>query len=241
MASNRQLIAGNWKANGSLELIDSWKGFAAPAAIEALLCVPAPYLRAAAGIQDVAIGAQDLDDVDDGAHTGCVTARMLVDLKCGWTLVGHSERRQAGESDELAGAKLARSLGAGLSVILCVGESQAEREGGKLEQTLERQLAAALPAAWPASCELAVAYEPVWAIGTGLAASPADAQQACAWIRSRLQTAAGDAKIRILYGGSVKPDNAAGFLNQPDIDGLLVGGASLQAASFSAICAAAAP
>lgn len=241
MANNRQLIAGNWKANGSLELIDSWKDFAAPAAIEALLCVPAPYLRAAAGIQDVAIGAQDLDDVDDGAHTGCVTARMLADLKCGWTLVGHSERRQAGESDALAGAKTARALGAGLSVILCAGESQAEREGGKLEQTLERQLAAALPAAWPASGELAVAYEPVWAIGTGLAASPADAQQACAWIRSRLRAAAGDGKIRILYGGSVKPDNAAGFLNQPDIDGLLVGGASLQASSFSAICAAAAP
>lgn len=237
--SDRLLIAGNWKANGSLAMIDAWGAeFKAPAGLDAVVFAPAPYLRhAAARIAGAAVGAQDLDDVDDGAHTGCVTARMLADLGCRWTLAGHSERRQAGESGVLAGAKLARAAAAGVSVVLCVGESQAEREAGRLEEVLRVQLDEGLPAAWPAGVEVAIAYEPVWAIGTGLAASAADAQQAGAWIRSCLAERGVDGKIRILYGGSVKPGNAAGFVGQPDIDGLLVGGASLEPGSFSAICA----
>ncbi|MEZ4330738.1 MAG: triose-phosphate isomerase [Myxococcota bacterium] len=203
-------------------------------------------LRHALGGSPVALAAQDVHEAAEGAYTGEVSLAMLEDLGCRYVLVGHSERRQLfGESDERVAAKLAAVLESSICPILCVGETLAEREAGRVEAVLERQLAgpierfaqrtAARATAPPPA--LVVAYEPVWAIGTGRVATPATAQAAHATIRHRLEGALGPrgSAIRILYGGSVKPDNARSLIEQPDIDGALVGGASLDPEHFASI------
>ena len=246
----KPLIAANWKMNGSFASNAEWiAGFRSLAAVaggrDIVVCAPFPYLsQVTVGLSGVgvAVGAQDLSAEEPGAHTGCVAAEMLVDVGVQWVIVGHSERRQRrGENDALVAAKAARALALGLRPIVCVGETLAEREEGQAVEVVARQLAAIL-----AGCELArlatgvIAYEPVWAIGTGHTASPAQAQEIHALIRGELgrrsvEVARG---MRILYGGSVKAANAPELMAQPDIDGALVGGASLNASEFAAICAA---
>jgi triosephosphate isomerase len=193
----------------------------------------------------VGLGGQDLHPEQAGAHTGDVSGAQLRDAGCGWVLVGHSERRRDhGEDDALVAKKLATARRCGLAAVLCLGETREERRAGRTLEVLERQLAAALAAA-PASGEgWVVAYEPVWAIGTGDTATPEQAQEAHAFLRARLAALGSPelaSSLRLLYGGSVKPDNAAELFAQPDVDGFLVGGASLDAAKFLAIihaCAA---
>lgn len=223
---------------------------AAPTA-EIVICPPhiliAGVVEALAG-SAIQVGAQDVDAADDGAFTGQTSARMLADAGCDYVIVGHSERRALyAESDESAARKAVAALAFGLRPILCVGETRDQREAGDTEAVLGRQVDALLAAldgadakAQSARAEIVIAYEPVWAIGTGLTATPAQAQHAHHFIRARL--AAFDARLadcRIVYGGSMKPTNAAGLLAQPDIDGGLIGGASLNAADFLAICKAA--
>ena len=217
-------------------------------AAEVWVCPPFPYLgdvhRALAGSR-ISLGSQDVCAETQGAFTGEVSAAMLKDVGCAGSIVGHSERRALfGESDQLVARKFAAVLAAGLTPILCVGEQLAEREAGKTFEVVDRQLDAVLDLSGVAAFNRAViAYEPVWAIGTGKTATPEQAQQVHAFIRSEI--AAYDATIAgslpILYGGSVKADNAAALFTQPDVDGGLVGGASLVAADFNAIAAAAAP
>jgi len=240
-----KLIAGNWKMNGSLqsaaELIDAIKAGDAGRA-ELVVCPPAVYLMKVGGMLDgssIALGAQNVCDHDNGAFTGEVSAAMLVECGCRYVIVGHSERRSLyGESDELVAARFAMGQKGGLVPILCVGETLAEREQGITEQVVARQLDAVVDACGIGALESAVvAYEPVWAIGTGRVATPEQAQAVHEFIRARL--AAADAalaqRLRILYGGSMKPSNAAELLSQPDIDGGLIGGASLQAEDFLGI------
>jgi len=210
------------------------------------VCPPYPYLGLAAARlsgSPIGWGAQDVSEHGQGAYTGEVSAAMLADLGCTWVLVGHSERRTLfGETDALVAAKAARALAAGLVPVVCVGETLAEREAGQTEAVLARQVDAVCGVLAGAGGRFVLAYEPVWAIGTGLTASPEQAQAAHALIRARL--AAGGvveaAGIRVLYGGSVKPANAGALLSQPDVDGGLIGGASLDANDFLAICRAAA-
>ena len=250
--SRTYLVAGNWKMHGSLamtaELIAGIRdGLAAAQKVEALVCPPYPYLAAAAqaiGGSPLALGAQNLADQDkQGAYTGEVLGSMLVELGCRYVIVGHSERRAYyGETDAIVARKTGVAQGLGLVPIVCVGETLAEREAGETEAVIGRQLDAVLDGCGVAAfARLVVAYEPVWAIGTGRTASPEQAQDVHALIRARV--AARDAKIgasvRILYGGSVKPDNAAAIFSKPDVDGGLIGGAALKAADFLAICAAA--
>lgn len=202
-----------------------------------------PLSRALLG-SPVAWAAQNVHPEAEGAFTGEVSAPMLADLGCAYAIVGHSERRQLfGESSSFVARKVAALLAAGLRPIVCVGERLEEREAGRAREVVERQLEESLPEV-PAGREpeLVVAYEPVWAIGTGRTATPALAGEAHGWIRERLRARFGGAadRIRIQYGGSVKPDNAAALLAEPEIDGALVGGASLDPASFAAIAAAAA-
>lgn len=217
-----------------------------PADVAVLLLPPATYLNGLKTLLEgtaIGVGAQNLHPESKGAFTGEVAAEMISDLGVAWTLVGHSERRQMfGESDDLVARKYQAALRAGLRPILCVGETLAEREAGNAESVVERQLGAVIGAVdQPGLSAGVVAYEPVWAIGTGRTATPAQAQEMHAVIRARLadvSPAMADT-IPILYGGSVKPDNAAELFEQPDIDGGLVGGASLEAVSFAAIVAAA--
>lgn len=247
----RNLVAGNWKMNGSRAMAAAWcadvAGNIGPAgAGEVAVCPPHILIAAVVGAlagSSVRVGAQDVDVNDNGAFTGQTSARLIADSGCRYVIVGHSERRAGyGESDQLVARKAGAALAFGLRPIICVGETRAQREAGDTEAVVGRQLAALLagivPEAWP---EVVIAYEPVWAIGTGLTAAPDQAQQVHRFIRQRL--AARDARIaaqcRILYGGSMKPDNAAQLIDQPDIDGGLVGGASLDAGDFLAICAAA--
>ena len=214
--------------------------------VDVVVCPPYPYLaQAVAALRGaaVAVGGQDLCAFKDGAYTGEVSASMLLDIGCAWVIVGHSERRALyGEGDSLVARKFAAAQARGLSPILCVGESLAEREAGQTTAVVARQLDAVLELAGAAALATAVlAYEPVWAIGTGRNATPGQAQEVHAFIRGRI--AARDAKIagqvRILYGGSVKAGNAAELFAQPDVDGGLIGGASLKADEFLAIVAAA--
>ena len=250
--SRKYLVAGNWKMHGSraltAELIAGIRaGLASVPAVEALVCPPFPYLdsaRTQIGDSALALGAQNLSDQDkQGAYTGEVLGTMLAELGCSHVIVGHSERRAYyGETDAVVARKTQVAQALGLIPIVCVGETLAEREAGETEAVVGRQLAAVLDACGVAAFErLVVAYEPVWAIGTGRTASPEQAQEVHAYIRARV--AARDAKIanslRILYGGSVKPDNAVAIFSQPDVDGGLIGGAALKAADFLAICAAA--
>ncbi|MEQ8769326.1 MAG: triose-phosphate isomerase [Phycisphaerales bacterium] len=243
-------VGGNWKMNtngaSGADLAASVAA-AADDAVQVAVFPPFPYLtrvgEALAG-SGVMLGAQDVSDQDDGAFTGEVSAAMLLDCGVKTVLVGHSERRHAiGESDELCNAKVLKALSAGLDVVLCVGEKLEEREARQTDAVNERQIRAGL-AGVPAAdmARVTIAYEPVWAIGTGKTATPDDAQDAHAKIRTLVasmydQTVA-DA-VRIQYGGSVKPGNAAELFAQPDIDGGLIGGASLKADDFAAICEAA--
>ncbi len=231
------LIAGNWKMHkGPDEAAAFCRALAAqelPEGVDVAVCPPAVSLQAAvqtlAGT-DVAVCAQNVHWESEGAFTGEISAEMLQEVGAYGTLVGHSERRQHfGETDETVGRRATAALEAGLWVIACVGETEAEREAGETEAVLRRQVSVL-----EGHDRLVVAYEPVWAIGTGRTATPEIAQEAHAFIRSLLEAP-------VLYGGSVKPDNAAELLALPDVDGALVGGASLDVDSFVAICRAAAP
>lgn len=218
----------------------------APAEVDVVVFPPFPYLADLATRHGaaLALGGQDVSEhTEPGAFTSEVAASMLIDVGCHWTLVGHSERRaHHADSDACVAAKFAAACAGGLTPVLCVGETLQEREDGQTEAVIARQLDAILDTQGSAPfAEAVIAYEPVWAIGTGRSASPEQAQQVHAFIRSQL--AKRDAKIaaltRIVYGGSVKPSNAQELLAQPDVDGGLIGGASLVAADFLAICAAA--
>jgi triosephosphate isomerase len=245
----KKLVAGNWKMHGSLAenaaLLDAIKP--ALAGIDAAVCVPFPYLaqvQAALAGSSIAWGAQNLSEQAKGAFTGEVSASMLLDFGCRYVIVGHSERRSLyGEHDEVVAKKYVAAQAAGLVPILCVGESLQEREAGVTETVVARQLDAVIAAAGVASLARAVvAYEPVWAIGTGKTATPEQAQAVHAFIRGKIAVLdAGVAEgLVIQYGGSVKAANAAKLMAQPDIDGGLIGGASLIAEEFIAICRAAA-
>jgi triosephosphate isomerase len=246
----RQIIAGNWKMHGSraenAALIDAIVHKLPDSGADVWVCPPFPYLaevgRSLAGSR-IALGAQDVCAETQGAFTGEVSAAMLRDVGCAGSIVGHSERRALfGESDQLVARKFAALLAAGLTPILCVGELLAEREAGKTFEVVDRQLDAVLDLSGVAVFSRAIiAYEPVWAIGTGKTASPQQVEEVHAHIRGRI--AGRDAKIaalvRIQYGGSVKAANAAELFSMPDVDGGLIGGASLKAEDFLAIVAAA--
>lgn len=247
----RRIVAGNWKLHGdrrfACALVEELAAVAAPAGVERIILPPLPYLGDLADRFDgrgLQFGAQDVSANEQGAYTGEVSAAMLVDVGARYGLVGHSERRQHhGESSEVVAAKFFAAKKAGLTPILCVGESLHEREAGQTEWRIEEQLEPIFASGGlQAFAGAIVAYEPVWAIGTGRTATPAQAQSVHAFIRG--EVAARDAKIAdslpILYGGSVKPDNATTLFSQPDVDGGLVGGASLVARDFLAIVAAAA-
>jgi triosephosphate isomerase len=220
-----KLIAGNWKMfKGPVETLAFFDAFEAPTGVDVVLCPAFVSLEAAVG-EEWPIYAQNVHWADDGAFTGEISARMLVELGVQGALVGHSERRlYFGETDETVRLRAEAALAAGLGVIACVGETEAEREADRTESVLRRQVAVL-----PRHEALVIAYEPVWAIGTGKTATPEMAQDAHALIKSLHDT-------RVLYGGSVKPENAAELLAQPAIDGALVGGASLDADSFSSLC-----
>ncbi|MGE5792746.1 MAG: triose-phosphate isomerase [Bacteroidota bacterium] len=248
----KRLVAGNWKMHGSLaanqRLLESVKAGAASApGVDSAVCVPFPYLHQAAAVlggSAVAWGAQTLSEHDAGAYTGEVSGAMLRELGCRYVIVGHSERRQLyGERDAQVAAKFGAAQRVGLVPILCVGETLAEREQGATEEVVGRQLQAVLHASGVgAFADAVIAYEPVWAIGTGRTATPEQAQALHAFIRGRVAAAdpglAGE--LPVLYGGSVKPANAAALFAMPDIDGGLIGGAALVAEDFLAICRAAA-
>lgn len=246
----RKLIAGNWKMNGSLAanalLLGDIKAELGQPACDVAVCVPTPYLpqcQATLTVSPVRWGAQDLSTHESGAYTGEVSAAMIADFACTYAIVGHSERRSYhAETDEMVAAKTARALAAGLIPIVCVGETLAEREAGKTEEVVARQIDAVL-AVLDADrlARIVIAYEPVWAIGTGKTATPQMAQDVHAMLRNRLalKNSHAAAVVKILYGGSMKPENARELLAMPDIDGGLIGGASLRAADFLAIVRAA--
>ena len=243
----RKFVAGNWKMHGNhsanAELL---AGIAAarPFGCDVAVCVPFPYLAetavALAGT-DLRWGAQDVSAQSQGAYTGEVSAAMLAEFGCRYAIVGHSERRQHhAETDQGVADKAKAALARGITPIVCVGETLAQREAGETETVVKRQLSAVIHALGHCVGEMVVAYEPVWAIGTGKVATPEQAQAVHALLRAQLKAATPQADaMKILYGGSMKPDNAAVLLAQPDIDGGLIGGASLKAADFVAICRAA--
>lgn len=245
------MVAGNWKMNGTRweaeNLVRSIKEAEPdPAAVEILVCPPFTAIDAVARVlkgSPIRYGAQNLFWEKSGAFTGEISGEMLRDLGCRYVILGHSERRQIfGESDQDVARKYAAAKRAGLNPVLCVGETEEERNQGITEQVVSRQLQAVLRETDPASFHGAViAYEPVWAIGTGLTATPAQAQQVHAFLRTELQAfdEGAAANTRILYGGSVKAENATEIFCQPDIDGGLIGGASLKAEDFLRICNAA--
>ena len=238
----KKLIAGNWKMNGSLAanaaLIGELLAGIGQPACDVAVCVPAVYLAQVqlllAGQGGIALGAQDVSQHESGAYTGDVSAAMLKELGARYVIVGHSERRQyQGETDAQVAIKAQRALAAGLTPIVCVGETLREREQGETESVVSRQLSAVIQLNGERLVDLVVAYEPVWAIGTGRTATPEQAQTVHAALRALL--AAADlqaAGVRILYGGSMNAGNAAELLAQPDIDGGLIGGASLKARDF---------
>ncbi len=244
VARKQRLVIGNWKMNGSLaqnaSLLDGLRAYPG-GACDLAVCVPYPYLaQAAYGLHNTAFGfgAQDVSQHDQGAYTGDVSAAMLADMGCQWVLVGHSERRQHhAETDQQVANKAQAALNAGLTPVVCVGETLAEQSAGHTLGVVARQLAPVLALGADAVNQLVVAYEPVWAIGTGKTATPQQAQDVHAAIRASLDSV-GAGQVRILYGGSVNAGNAASLFAMPDIDGALVGGASLQASEFLAIAAA---
>jgi triosephosphate isomerase len=243
------LVAGNWKMNGSLEsnqaLLEGVKAGISGITAQVVVCPPAIYIAQAAHVlagSDVAWGGQNLSQEAAGAFTGEISAAMLLDFDSRYVIVGHSERRSLyGESDELVAEKFAAAQAVGLIPILCVGELLEEREAEQTEAVVARQVNAVIDKVGMATLSAGViAYEPVWAIGTGKTASPQQAQDVHAFIRQGLaeRDATVAEKMQILYGGSVKPDNAAELFAMPDIDGGLIGGASLDAEDFLAICRA---
>ncbi len=254
MRVRERLVAGNWKMNGTLAsaraLIEGLRRELMPlTGVKVAVCPAFVHLRDVAALlsdmpvtRRICLGAQNLSPHPPGAHTGEVEGGMLKELGCRYVIVGHSERRrEEGETDEIVAAKFARAHEVGLTPILCVGETLAERESGATEQVVARQLDAVLSGGAKVFAEAVIAYEPVWAIGTGRVAEPAQAQAVHAFLRRRLagHDAGAAARARILYGGSVKAANAAALFAEADIDGALVGGASLDAAEFAAICHAA--
>jgi triosephosphate isomerase (TIM) len=248
MAGLRQLIAGNWKMNGlkaSLAEIAAIRVGIAGAGADVAICPPATLIAASAAAaigSTLIIGGQDCHPKGSGAHTGDISAEMIADAGGKLVIVGHSERRtDHGEGDALVRQKAEAAWRAGLLAILCIGETEAERRSGATLSVLDRQLAGSVPDGATAA-NLVVAYEPVWAIGTGLTASNDDIREAHAHIHARLVERFGPdaAKVRVQYGGSVKPSNAKEILALPGVDGALVGGASLKASDFLAIVAAAA-
>lgn len=246
----KKLVAGNWKMHGSLQqnaaLLERVKAGVAGLTCEVAVCPPYPYLGQVQAILSgsaLALGAQSVSEHQSGAFTGEVAASMLLEFGCRYVLVGHSERRALyGEADAVVSAKFEAVQRAGLIPVLCVGETLAERESGMTAAVVARQLSAVLDCFGVAAMASAVvAYEPVWAIGTGVTASPAQAQEVHAAIRAKVaELDLGVANgLRILYGGSVKPQNAMELFGQADIDGGLIGGAALVADDFLAICLAA--
>jgi triosephosphate isomerase len=247
----RKVVAGNWKMHGArvtnAALVEAVLAGVGDEAVDCIVCPPFVYLhdigRSLRG-ESIKLGAQDVCAEAPGAHTGEVAAAMLKDVGCEYVIVGHSERRALyGDTDVLVARKFVATQAAGLIPVLCVGEQLSEREAGQTHNVVGRQLDAVLALASVAALDRAiVAYEPVWAIGTGRTASPEQAQDVHAFIRGRI--AAQDANIasglRILYGGSVKAGNAREIFTMPDVDGGLIGGASLKAEEFVAIVAAAA-
>ena len=249
----QKLIAGNWKMNGSLAanealVHDVQQGLAQALGgkhAQAAVCVPAAYLSQVQQLvkgSGVDLGSQDVSAHEQGAYTGEISAVMLKEFAVRYAIVGHSERRQYhGETDEQVAHKAQRALSAGITPIVCVGETLAEREAGKTEEVVKRQLAAVIHTNGHCISEIVVAYEPVWAIGTGKTASPEQAQAVHAVLRGQLKAATEHSdRVHILYGGSMNAANAAELLAQPDIDGGLIGGAALKAADFLTIIAAAA-
>ncbi|MBL0942915.1 MAG: triose-phosphate isomerase [Hydrogenophaga sp.] len=244
----KKLIAGNWKMNGGLAaneaLLRALLAQIGTPAAEVAVCAPAPYLAQLQSLLNgspIAWGSQDVSAHEQGAYTGEISVAMLHDFGCRYAIVGHSERRQYhGETDAVVAAKAQRALAGGVTPIVCVGETLAEREAGQTEAVVKRQLAAVIHAVAHCTSEIVVAYEPVWAIGTGKTATPEQAQQVHAVLRAQLAAATTHPeRVRILYGGSMNAANAASLLAQPDIDGGLIGGASLKAPDFLQIVAAA--
>ncbi len=243
-----KLVAGNWKMNGTLAsnqaLLQAMISAISPiSGAKFAVCVPFPYLAQVQQLlrgSGIAWGAQDLCQFDNGAYTGAVSAAMLAEFGCHYVIVGHSERRSVfGETDEVVALKFAQALKVGSIPILCLGETLAEREAGVTEAAVARQLDAVIKQSGVAALARAViAYEPVWAIGTGKTATPDEAQAVHGFIRRRVAAADGPIaeELLILYGGSVKAGNAAQLFGMPDIDGGLIGGASLNADEFIAIC-----
>lgn len=243
MTVRRKLIAANLKQNGRTAMLADWIEHLAPVATSAeiVLCPPFPYLGLVASLQSqsIGLGAQDLSAQVDGAHTGEVGAEMLADIGCRYVIVGHSERRaRFGDTDAVVLAKLERALAASLIPILCIGESLAQREAGDTEKVIRAQLQPVIDHLGVVAMQrMVLAYEPIWAIGTGISATPEQAQDVHRLIRAII--AAADATIsgsvRILYGGSVNAGNAASLFAQPDVDGGLIGGASLKPADFAPV------
>jgi triosephosphate isomerase len=244
----KKLIAGNWKMNGTAAsnaaLLEALLAKSADWNCQVAVCVPAAYLAQVQAIVEgtgIAMGSQDVSAFESGAYTGEISAAMLKDFGTRYAIVGHSERRQYhGETDATVADKATRALAAGITPIVCVGETLAEREAGRTEEVVKRQLAAVIHANGHCISEIVLAYEPVWAIGTGKTATPEMAQQVHAVLRAQLHAASEKAdRVHILYGGSMNAANAEQLLAQPDIDGGLVGGAALKAADFLTIIAAA--
>ncbi|TMW71281.1 triose-phosphate isomerase [Alteribacter natronophilus] len=243
-SSRRKLVIGNWKMNMSIEesalLFEGLRG--EEQACDVAVCPPFPLLYPVkvmlAQFQDsIALGAQNMHWAEKGAHTGEVSAAMLKELDCRYVILGHSERRQAGETDEEVNLKVKQALAAGIQPVLCVGETKDEREQGRSGEVVVSQLHAGLDGVEDVSSAV-VAYEPVWAIGTGLAATPEQAQDVHRTIRETLANqygASAASGVPLLYGGSVKPDNALSLAVMDDIDGALVGGASLNAVDFKGV------
>ena len=238
----KPLIVGNWKMHGSLESITTFfEGFKVSNEVEVVIMPPAIYLRDCISLKDDSweLGIQNVWIEDSGAYTGEISASMACDFGVAWILVGHSERRNyQNESDELIRQKVNCSIEAGMNVILCVGETTQERSSGLAEKVVSNQLEVALKQRLSKDASrIVIAYEPIWAIGTGKSATEIEAQEMHSFIRLTVLRIFGEAAtdLRILYGGSVKPDNTSALLAQKDVNGLLVGGASLKADSFSEI------
>ena len=244
----KKLVAGNWKMHGLSSDIEEIRAIAAASSnypgVDVALCVPAILIeRAARAVPGFAIGGQDVHYAGNGAHTGCTSAQMLLDAGASLTIVGHSERRGAQrESDAEVRSKADSALAVGLAVILCIGEALEIRDGGNAVPAVLAQLDGSLPGSIEGEAELAIAYEPIWAIGTGKIPTTDEIGRMHAAIRDKLRDRYGIAgdQLRILYGGSVKASNAQEIFLVPDVDGALVGGASLKAADFIPIVAAAA-
>ncbi|MCF6283779.1 MAG: triose-phosphate isomerase [Candidatus Hydrogenedentes bacterium] len=249
--ARKPLVAGNWKLNKlvgeAVATVEALKPLVADVSnVDIVVCPVYTALHAAAQAaagSNVEVGAQNAYNKENGAFTGEISPQMIKDTGCTWVIIGHSERRQYfGEGDALLNEKLHFALGTGLKVMFCIGETLEEREGGKMDDVLTRQITEGLKGVSEAQfANVAIAYEPVWAIGTGVTASPEQAESAHLFVRDLVRKLFGDAVadgVRIQYGGSAKPGNAAELISQPNVDGFLVGGAALQADSFAGIITA---